>query len=128
MPPDKSLAQAKIGSRPLEAPIRSDENAINELKEQVLAGLRPGSQSGQFIKAEQNALLLNNNPTIELIVSYEAYGQRFNRSVLIANTPTSQIRFQLTARKSDFDLLYNAFRRSILTWEWQPEPEQPAAE
>jgi len=66
-------------------------------------------------------MLLNNNPTFELSISYQGTGYTFQRSVLVVNTPGTQIVFKFTAPKSDFDPLYREFRASLRTWEWQSQ-------
>ena len=125
-PADRPFAEGKIVSTSLDKPVALDERTVAAFKDEVLAALPPGSQHATVVNQEQNAILLNNNPTTEVIVSYEAFGQSFQRSVLLVNTPANQIRFQFTARKSDFDKLYGTFRASVVTWEWQPQSEQHA--
>lgn len=80
------------------------------------------SQQAALVRQEQNPILLNNNQSFEVVVSYKGLGDNFERSVLFVNTPTNQLVFKLTARKSDFDALYRAFRASISSWEWQELP------
>jgi hypothetical protein len=127
-PSERPFAEGKITSTALDRPVVLDDRAATAFKDQVFNALPPGAQHATVLKLEQNSVLLNNNPVIELILSYDAFGQSFQRSVIIVNTPANQIRFQFSARKSDFDALYRTFRASVLSWEWQPEPEQPAAE
>ena len=128
VPSDRPFAEGRISCSPLEKPVALDDRAAAAFKDQVLASLPAGSQHAAIVKQEQNVLLINNNPTTEVIVSYDAFGQSFQRSVLLLNTPANQVQFQFTARKTDFDLLFRAFRGSVLSWEWQPEPDQAAAD
>jgi hypothetical protein len=121
VPPDKTFAEAEITSRPLEKPAPLDEAATKGVTQQALATLPPGSQQPLVEKQEQNALMLNNNPAFEALISYKILGDTFQRSILVVNTPLTQITFRFTARKSDFDALYRAFRASVVSWEWQPE-------
>jgi hypothetical protein len=121
VPPNKSFAEAEISSAALEKPVALDDAAIAGLTQQILATLPPDSQQTSIVKQEHNVVLLNNNPTFELIVSYKLLGDTFERSVFVVNTPKTQILFKFSARKSDFDALYRTFHASILTWEWQPE-------
>jgi hypothetical protein len=122
VPPDKTLCEAKISSVALDTPIAVDEHLVAGFNQQVLAELPTGAQQGVVVKQEQNALLLNGNPTLRAEVSYVAFGQRYQRSVLLVITPKNQIRFQLTARAADFDAADRAFRPSILSWEWAAVP------
>ena len=124
-PADRTFTEAKILSVAVDSPVALDDRAADAFKQQVLASLPDGSRNAAVVKQEQNGMMLNNNPMLEVIVSYDVYGQSFRRTVFLLNTPTNQIRFQFTARKADFDALYNMFRASVVTWEWQPEPEQP---
>ncbi|MEY2540026.1 MAG: hypothetical protein QOG67_3766, partial [Verrucomicrobiota bacterium] len=99
-----------------------DEKAASALTQQVIKSAPPGSQQVAIVSEVQNGLLLGNNPTFEVVASYKAMGETFQRSVLFVNAPGKQLVFQLSSRKSDFDALYRAFRASILTWEWQEAP------
>ena len=118
-PTDANFAAAEIEAIPLAGPQSIDAAASEAFTQQVLSTLPPGSQQAEVVKQEQNPVPLNNNPTFEVIVSYKAIGDPFQRSVLFLNTPANQVVFKLTAKKADFDALYRAFRRSIATWEWQ---------
>ena len=124
VPPEKSFAEAKITSVALDKPVVLDERAAAAFKDQVLAALPTGNQQATVVKQEQNAVLINNNATAEVVVTYDAFGQSFQRGVFLLSTPGNQVRFQFTARKADFDPLYRIFHSSILTWEWQPQSEQ----
>ena len=118
-PPNTSFAGAQIESIPLPAPQPITQAMAPALTQQVVDALPPASQHVSVVKQEQNPILLNNNPSFEVLVSYSILGDTFERGVLFVNTPTNQIVFKFTARKSEFDALYRAFRSSILTWEWQ---------
>jgi hypothetical protein len=119
VPAGKTFAEAKIRSVAMENPVPLDGNATIALTQQVIDGAPPGSQQVAIVSEVQNGLLLGNNPTFEVVASYKAMGETFQRSVLFVNAPGKQLVFQLSSRKSDFDALYRAFRASILTWEWQ---------
>ena len=118
-PADKNFAAAEIEAIPLlAAPKPLDETAIAALAQQVLAALPPESQQATIVKQEQNPFL-GNHEGFEVTASYKALGDTFQRSVLFVNTPTNQIVFKLTAKKSDFETLHRAFRGSISSWVWQ---------
>ena len=125
LPPERPMCEGRIESSPAPQPAAGNENAAAAFAQQVLAALPSGSRRATIIKQEENGLLVNGYPTFEVIVSYEAFGQSFRRSVLQVNAPANQIRFQFTSGKSDFDLLYRPFRSSILSWEWQPAINMP---
>jgi hypothetical protein len=114
VPPDKNFAEAQIESLPLEKPKPMDDAAVAALTQEVLDALPHGSQQATVVKQEQNPML-NNNPGFELVVSYKASGEAFERGIIFVNTPANQLIFKFTARKSDFDPLYRAFRSSVFT-------------
>jgi hypothetical protein len=117
-PVDKNFAAAEIESVALDKPTVLDDSAIAAGTERVLNTLPPGSQPATLIKQETNPLPFNNSTSYEVVISYKASGDTFQRGVLFVNTPASQLIFKLTAKKADFDALYRAFRTSIATWEW----------
>jgi hypothetical protein len=117
-PVDKNFAAAEIESVALDKPTPLDDSVIATVTERVLNTLPPGSQPATLIKQEPNPLPFNNNTSYEVVISYRASGDTFQRGVLFVNTATSQLLFKLTAKKADFDALYRAFRSSIGTWEW----------
>ena len=125
-PPDGTYAQASIASVPVQNPVVLDDRAATTFENQVMAALPSGNRNATVVKREQNAFLLNNNPTLELTVAYDVFGQSFKRGVILVNTPANQVRFQFTARKNEFNQLYQAFRNSVFTWEWQAEAQQAA--
>jgi hypothetical protein len=120
MPNDKNFAEAQIDSAPLDQPVVFDAAIAASVAQQSLAALPVGNQEAAMVKQDQNTLPLNNNPTLETIISYKLMGETFQRGVIVAITPNNQITFKFSARKADFDALYRAFRASISTWEWQP--------
>ena len=126
-PPEKSFAEGQIQSVALDTPKLMDETAIAALTQNVLTALPPDSQQTTVVKQEQNPML-GNNPGFELVVSYKVLGDTFQRGVIFVNTPANQLVFKFTARKSDFDPLYRAFRSSVFTWEWvKPESSHDQA-
>ena len=126
-PNDVNLAEAQIESVPLEKAIVLDDKCVAILTEQAFVGLPAGSQQATLVKQEQNALPFNNHPNLETIVAYKLPGETCQRAMLVVLTPNNQIIFRFSARKADFDALYRAFRSSIASWEWQPEPAVAAA-
>jgi hypothetical protein len=127
-PPKDSRARATIEATPLETEQALDEKAIDALKEPFMATLPPASQGGKLLSEEQNPLLLSGNiPTYELTASFQALGETFVRSTMFANAGKTQLRFTLTARKSDFAALQRAFRSSVISWQWsEKKPPQVA--
>jgi hypothetical protein len=119
-------AEAQIESSALAKPAPLDEKAVDGLADQVVRTLPDGSTNAAIRKQELNALPFNGNPTVEVVVSYNYFGQPFQRAVVFVNTATNQIVFKFTAAKPDFDALYRPFRSSIGTWDWQADPKNKA--
>jgi hypothetical protein len=118
MPPKKNFAEAVIEAVPLSAPQPLDEKVNKALEQQFMARLPPGSQFVTIVGEEQNPVLLNGNRSFEVTVSYAVIGEKFFRSAIFVNLPNTQLIFQLTARKDDFEPLHHEFRTSISSWQW----------
>lgn len=119
--PEKNGAEGAIESTGFDKPVPLDDNAVALLTDQVLKKLPADARNAVVTKQQLNALPFNNNPTLEVVVSYTYFGQPFQRAVVFVYTPANQIVFKFTAPKTDFDTLYRAFRSSVGTWDWQAE-------
>jgi hypothetical protein len=122
-PPNQNFAAAEIKAVPLVASQSFDKIITAALTEQVLANVPEGTLNKILVKEEMDTVSLNNHQSYEVTVSYEALSQTFRRSVLFINTPANRIVFKFTAREGSFDALHQAFRNSILTWEWHSPPQ-----
>lgn len=76
-----------------------------------------GSTHTQLISQEKNPLMIDRKETLLLTLTYNFYGQRYNRSILFLNRRKEQIRFQLACRQSDFKELQKAFLGSQYSWQ-----------
>jgi|1185.fasta_scaffold19676_1 hypothetical protein len=121
VPPEKTMTEAKLESFALDKPVVLDAKAFENFEQQVIRTLPADSQNVAVIKQEENAFFVNNNATAETVVSYNAFGETFERGVVLLNAAANQVRFQFTARKKEFDPLYRAFRTSIMSLDWQPD-------
>jgi hypothetical protein len=127
-PPGTSFAEATIETVPFREPTPLDAAVIEQFKQEVLAGLPPGSQAVTTVVEAENSMMPGGNPSFELVVAYEALGKPFQRSLLLVHTPRERLVFRLTALKSDFLALSTQFRRAIMTWQWiDAKPPQGAA-
>jgi hypothetical protein len=117
-PPNQNFAAAEIKAVPLIASQPVDKIIAAALTEQVLTHVPEGAEDILLVKEELNPVSLNHHRSYEVIVSYAALRQKFQRSVIFLNTPANRIVFKFTAREDIFDALYQAFRNSISTWEW----------
>jgi hypothetical protein len=125
-PPKKTFAEAVIAVTQLSKPQPLDENLRASLKEKFVASLPAGSQLVKVEQEIESPLLLNGNPTFEIIVSYQLMGEKFLRSALFANVRDAQLTFRFSARKDDFGQLHQEFRTSILSWHWIETAETSA--
>ena len=117
-PPQKTFAEGVIQPTPLTKAQPLDESVRNSLKQKVLAELPAGSQLAKIDQEIESPLLLNGQPTFEVIVSYQLLGDKFCRSALFGNRQNTQWLFRFTAKKADFESLQSEFTRSILSWHW----------
>lgn len=118
-PPDISQAEAAIEQSPLAAPQIFDERTMKTLQEMVMASVPGNSQNVTLVSAEKNPLMIDRQETFEVVITYQASGVEFQRSVLFLNLKDTQLRFRITTRKQDFEKLSKAFRGSIFSWQWQ---------
>ena len=65
-------------------------------------------------------LLLNRHENRRLTVTYAAFGQRFKSTILLCHFAQQQIVFRLDTRADDFEKQYEAFRRSLYSWQGLP--------
>lgn len=120
--PDKSFIEATIQAVPLSAPQQFDEAAVKAFEEQVLRAAPPGSQSVQIVKREENPVVMGGNLSFGVVISYQALGQTFQRSMVVVNCPNTQLILRFTAPKADYDTFNSDFRRSLSSWEWISKP------
>lgn len=122
-PPGTKFAEASIEGQPPTAAKAFDEPTLKALEQQVLAEAPSGSQSVKLLKREENPILLEQNLSFEFVITYQALGQNFQRSVIFVRMPTTQLIFRLSAPKAEFEALNQTFRRSITSWHWlEPAP------
>ena len=126
-PPKKTFAEGVIAVAQLNRPQPLDENVRASLKGKFVASLPAGSQLVKVEQEIESPLLLNGNPTFEIIVSYQLMGEKFLRSTLFANVRDAQLTFRFSARKGDFGQLHQEFRTSILSWHWVEATDASAA-
>lgn len=119
-PRNATFAAAEVESRPLPANTALDDDALQKLKAELEHGLPKDAQEVTWEPVEPDPVLLNQHETRRLTVSYHAIAQRFTVSVIVCNFADQQIRFRLEARTDDFEKLYDAFRRSLYTWQGLP--------
>ena len=118
-PPKLNQAFAEIDQVALAAPQNFDDDIRKALREKALAALPEGHQNATIVSEEMNPVVINQNHTYQVIISYQAFGQEFMTGVLYMNLPDTQVRFRTVARKPDFEAVHNAFRASLFSWQWK---------
>ena len=118
-PPGLTQAVAEIDQVPLSAPQNFDDETKKALREKTVASVPPDSQNVTAVSEELDPVVLNNNHTYEVVISYQAFGQEFMMSAIYMNMPDTQVRFRTVARKADFEAVRALFRRSLFTWQWK---------
>jgi hypothetical protein len=116
--PKKMFAEAVINAAPLIKSQPLDQSTVEALKQHFIASLPPGSQFVKIERELQNVAALGYNDGVDVTVSYQVMGEKFLRSVLLVNLPDTQLTFQFTARKDDFEPLQREFRMSVGSWHW----------
>jgi hypothetical protein len=122
-PPDENFAEGVVQAVPINGVLRFDEATLKALEQQTVNALPPSSQAITVVSRQENTVLIEGNPSYEFVVSYQALGQAFQRSVIFVNCPGQQLVFRFSAPKKAFDTLNRSFRQSIYTWHWS----QPAS-
>ncbi len=116
-PPEKPQAEATITKFPITKPQPLDEERLKKLVEEAMALIPKGSENITIVSQERNPVVINQKETFQVIVSYNLFGQSYNRSVLFMDRGREQMRFQLVCRSSDFTDLHRAFLHSQFSWE-----------
>jgi hypothetical protein len=129
-PTNKDFAEATATAKPLQKPMPLDEATIETLKQEALSSA-PGASTGpaapQIVSCDQNSVM-GQNPSLEIVVSYNALGRTFQRNVIYVHAPDTQLVFRFTAPKADFAGLNQAFRQSVNSWRWtENNADRPGA-
>jgi hypothetical protein len=124
-PPNQDFAEGIIQATPTKGALPFNEANLKALEQQVLATLPPGNQGVTLVSQQENPVGLNQSPSYEFVVSYQALGKNFQRSVIFVSCPDQQLVFRFSAPKSDFDKLNRSFRQTIYSWQWA-EPASAA--
>lgn len=116
-PPAKAQAEATITKMPLVPPSALDDENLKKIIEDQVAQLSKQAQNVSIVSQEKNPVMIDRKETFLLVLVYDQYGRRYNRSILFLNRDHDQIRFQLTCLEVDFKDLQKAFFASQFSWE-----------
>ena len=67
---------------------------------------------------EQNPIRIKGRDTYGVTIDFVQQGQAFRTNILFANLEDTQLRFQVVAKKADFEKSFRAFRGSLYTLLW----------
>ena len=118
-PPKVNQAFSDVDQVPLQKPQNFDEETKKALQQSTLTSVPAGSAAAGVVSETANPVMLRDNHSYEVIVSYQAFGQEFVMAVIYVNLPDTQLRFRTVARKPDFEAVHNAFRASLFSWQWK---------
>ncbi|MDQ6623253.1 MAG: hypothetical protein M3Y86_07185 [Verrucomicrobiota bacterium] len=126
-PPNLAQASASIEQLPPPPAAPSPEEAIKRLHDQAVASIPAGSTDVNVIAEEQSPLHIRKQESYGVTLSYKFYGVDYRTNLLFANLEDVQLRFRVVARASDFDKVFSAFRGSLFTMLWEPDPNAKLA-
>jgi hypothetical protein len=115
-PPGKPQAEGAIVRISLSQPAVFDDQTMKTLVAEMLVSVPGGSTNVTLVAQEKNALLISQKETFLVVISYDFYGQSYQRSTMFLNRGNEQVRFQFVSRTADFKNLQMAFQASQLTW------------
>lgn len=116
-PANKAQAEGTITTVTLPQPGVFDEETTKKLTEEALASVPKDSTSVTLVSQEKNPVLIARKETFLVTVSYTAYGENYERSLMFLNRGNEQLRFQFVSRAADFKDLQRAFLASQFTWQ-----------
>ena len=117
-PPDGKGVLGTIEQSPLPTPQPLDEATLKLLQLRALSSLPAGSQAATVVAEEQNPIRIKGRDTYGVTIDFVQQGQDYRTNVLFANLEDTQLRFQLVARKADFEKFFRNFRGSLYTLLW----------
>jgi hypothetical protein len=115
-PPGKPQAEGTIVRISLNHPVVFDDETTKKLAAEALTSAPGGSTKVTLVSQEKNPFLIAQKETLLVVISYNFYGQDYQRSTMFLNRGNEQLRFQFVSRAADFKNLQMAFQASQLTW------------
>ncbi|HEV7403205.1 MAG TPA: hypothetical protein VGO11_09775 [Chthoniobacteraceae bacterium] len=118
VPKDFAMAMARVESRRLGTAAVDAEESLKFARD-YFAQMLPNGATGLKWEpeVERNPVLLNKHETVRLEATYSAVGQSFRATVILCNLADQQLIFVVGGRERDFPKLYEAWRRSLFTWQ-----------
>lgn len=94
-----------------------DPAFIKDLKERLATALPKEASALTWEPDEAEPMEINRHPTHRVIYTYQHYGQKFRRSVMVCNFKDYQILFHFVARERDYPAAFELFRTSLYSWQ-----------
>jgi hypothetical protein len=116
-PPGKSRAEATMVRINLGKPGSFDKDELKKLTDDALTSLPAGSSNATLVSQQLNPIKVSGKETFLAVVAYTFNGMKFERSLMVLNRGSEQIRFQLTSEAANFNDLQKAFLASHCTWQ-----------
>jgi hypothetical protein len=116
-PATQSGAEGEITATKSASVENFDQATIKRLTDEVLASVPQGATNVGLVSQQLNPLLIDRKETFLVVISYDYYGQPYQRSVMFLNRKNEQIRFQLTCYRNVFRELQKAFESSHYSWQ-----------
>jgi hypothetical protein len=82
-----------------------------------LLQLPKGAKDVKIVEVDQNPLVVDSHPTLEVMATYSFFGQACEKSILLVNRNGAEVSFALDALAADFKMLHSAFRSSVFSLE-----------
>ena len=120
-PPDKNFIELSIQSLAPSIPLTFDDANLALLEQQALKEVPPAAQSVQVFSRAPNTIVMGSNLSFEFVITYQALGQVFQKSVIFINGPTPLL-VRFTAPKADYGKFDADFRQTLFTWQWIARP------
>lgn len=124
-PRDRNFVEVTATAKPVTNPLVFNEATVEALKTAALASAPPSNPPAEIVSCEQN-VVTGPNPSLEIVMSYDALGRHFERSLIYVAAPNAELLFRFTAPKSDFVGLSQAFRQSLNSWQWIEQKAESA--
>jgi hypothetical protein len=117
-PTEASAALARVETRPLPELTIGSPEWLKAVQSSLSAVLPKEAQELTWLpETEQNPVVFNQHDTLRLEATYTVLGQSFRATVLVCHLEKQQLLMMLTSRDRDFPKLYEAWRRSLFTWQ-----------
>ena len=116
IPLDSIQAGATIETVPAKEPLPAATEANVKLYSDFAVKLLPqGASKVEVVEALVCPMRISGKAMIEVTLSYSFYGQPFRMNILFMPRQNEQLRFQFSARATDYPAMFKNFRSSLFS-------------